>query len=321
MLYQKLKNYTLEDAIKIEQQDRQFLALKKLYENKTFSDEIYILLVVINALISFQLSWKGEDYWEEFSKAGLQDNNRITGLKQDYMTKGYLEINGDFGEKKIRIDGDFEEKTKLEEKNNWNYHKKSSLNHLKSLIYTFFEDLLKNGKNNRRFVDMKLKRVEKFLNNNLILDSFNNHRLSCANHRNSWQSQLLPKATNYLWYYKDFCDYVIDLNKIKDYYKNMTQLAEDLAKIMNQQKDAKTIVFAVKMFSYAARNVFWYLEFFPFDLAIPIDSRLENLYKKYVKKDFTKKEIKQYYFDLAKKLNIPPLHLDAILWVNYEKIK
>jgi N-glycosylase/DNA lyase len=36
----------------------------------------------------------------------------------------------------------------------------------------------------------------------------------------------------------------------------MNLLAEDLAKIMNQSRDAKTIVFAVKMFSYGARNLF-----------------------------------------------------------------
>jgi DNA-(apurinic or apyrimidinic site) lyase len=87
---------------------------------------------------------------------------------------------------------------------------------------------------------------------------------------------------------------------------------------MNQKKDAKTIVFAVKMFSYWARNVFWYLEKFPFDLMIPVDSRLENLYKKY-NWTWTKKEIKDYYINLSKKLNIPPLHLDAILWVDYER--
>ncbi len=110
------------------------------------------------------------------------------------------------------------------------------------------------------------------------------------------------------------------LNHLESYYKNMSLLAENLAKIMWQKKDDKTIVFAVKMFSYWARNVFWYIEYFPFNLMIPVDSRLENLYKKYVKEKFTKKEIKQYYLDLAKKLHIPPLHLDAILWVNYEKI-
>ena len=96
----------------------------------------------------------------------------------------------------------------------------------------------------------------------------------------------------------------------------MDLLAEDLAKIMNQKKDAKTIVFAVKMFSYGARNVFWYLEYFSFSLMIPLDSRLEKLYQKFVWKA-TKREIKNYYLSLAKKLAIPPLHLDAILWVNY----
>jgi DNA-(apurinic or apyrimidinic site) lyase len=84
-------------------------------------------------------------------------------------------------------------------------------------IYDFFEDLLRNGKNNRRFVDMKLKRIRK------ILDGFQNR---------------------------------IGVDKFEEYYKNtkcqngMDKLAEDLAKIMNQKKDAKTIVFAVKMFSY-----------------------------------------------------------------------
>jgi DNA-(apurinic or apyrimidinic site) lyase len=34
------------------------------------------------------------------------------------------------------------------------------------------------------------------------------------------------------------------------YYENMSLLQEELAKIMNQKKEDKTIVFAVKMFSY-----------------------------------------------------------------------
>jgi N-glycosylase/DNA lyase len=56
MLYNKLKNYTIEDAIKFEEKDRQFLALKRLYQNKKFSDELYLFLIIANALISFQLS-------------------------------------------------------------------------------------------------------------------------------------------------------------------------------------------------------------------------------------------------------------------------
>jgi len=57
---------------------------------------------------------------------------------------------------------------------------------------------------------------------------------------------------------------------------------------------------------------------------IPIDSRLENLYKKYEKLDnevkINTKEIKKFYINLSKKLNIPLLHLDAILWVNYDEL-
>ncbi len=230
-LYEKLKKYSLDDAIKFEQKDRQFVALKSLYENKKFQDELYLILIIINALISFQLSWKGEDYWEEFS----------TSLSIPLL----------IGEGNV----DFQK------------------------IYNFFEDLLENGKNNRRFVDMKLKRVEKFLD---------------------WFS-------------------VEKLEDLEKFYKNMDKLAEKLSKIMNQKIDAKTIVFAVKMFSYWARNVFWYLQNFPENLMIPIDSRLENLYKKY-NWEASKKEIKNYYRSLSKKLNIPLLHLDAILWVNYEEL-
>ena len=241
MLYKILKNYTLQDALNIENNDRQFLAYKNLYENKSFSDEDYLFLILQNALISFQLSWKGEDYHEEFC----------------------FEVN----------------KWNWDWLKNWNGIEKKNLGNIKD-FYKFFEYFLKNCKNNRRFVDMKLKRIEKSLD---FYDKFSQN--------------------------------------IEFYYKNMDKLAEDLAKIMNQKKDAKTIVFAVKLFSYWARNVFWYVEKFPENLMIPIDSRLENLYKKSTwKEKFTKKEIKQFYIDLSKQLNIPLLHLDAILWVNYEKI-
>jgi len=45
-------------------------------------------------------------------------------------------------------------------------------------------------------------------------------------------------------FYKEF------IEKTDFYYKNMEVLLKDLAKIMNQKTDAKTIVFAIKMFSY-----------------------------------------------------------------------
>lgn len=224
-MYSLLKNYTLADAIKIEIEDRQFLAYKKLFDNKFFSDKDYLFLILQNALISYQLSWKWEDYHEEFVDWVLKNNN-------------------------------FE---KLD-------------------FYDLFKNFLWECKNNRRFFKVKLDRIAKSLD-----------------------------------FYYNF--------ETKFYYEDMDKLSQDLWKIMKQSKEAKTVVFAVKIFSYWARNVFWYLNYFPSSLMIPIDSRLENLYKFFIwKEKYTKKEIKNFYIDLSNKLNIPLLHLDSILWVNYEKI-
>jgi len=230
ILFWLLKNYTLEDALGVEKSDRQFLAYKKLYKNKNFSDEDYLFLILQNALISYQLSGKGEDYHEEFA---LEAEKNFSGFEDNTMK-----------------------------------------------FYNFFESFLKNCRNNRRFINIKLKRIKKTLG---FYDKFSQN--------------------------------------IEFYYKNMSILAEDLSKIMNQSKESKTIVFAVKLFSYWARNVFWYIEKFPENLMIPIDSRLENLFKLSTKKSkYTKQEIKEFYKELSLKLNIPLLHLDALLWVNYENL-
>jgi len=227
-LYEKLKKYTLEDAINIEKIDRQFLSLEKLYKNKILDDKIYLFIIIVNALICYQLSWKWEDYWEEFWEALI--NNKITNFSE---------------------------------------------------IYIFFEEFIPESKNNKRFVNIKLKRVQK-------IETF----------------------------YLDF------ISKSKYYYEYMWELVDILSKIMNQKKEAKTIVFAVKMFSYWARNIFD-LKYFPEDIMIPIDSRLEKLYEKY-NLEWTKyshiQEIKSFYIELSKKLKIPLLHLDAILWVNYDEL-
>jgi DNA-(apurinic or apyrimidinic site) lyase len=94
------------------------------------------------------------------------------------------------------------------------------------------------------------------------------------------------------------------------------KLRDDLANTMQQKRDAKTIVFAVKMFSYWARNIYPFKPF-PKEIFIPIDSRLTNLFEKY-KGNYT--DINKFYLDLSEKLDIPMLHLDAILWVNYEDL-
>lgn len=229
-LYKKLKKYDLKDAIAIEESDRQFIALKYLWENiKNKKDNnmtwIYLSLIIFNSIICYQLTWKWEEYWEEFS------NYFINILK----------------------------------------------NNIEDTIIENLVNFIKNSKNNKRFIETKIKRLNK-------IEIFYNN---------------FSKNTKY-------------------YYENMETLANDLAKIMNQKNSAKTIVFAVKMFSYWARNVYNKLEYFPKKIPIPIDSRLIKLYKKYeLNKNI---DIKKYYKNLSKKLNIPELHLDAIIWVNYNKL-
>ncbi|MDP2396130.1 MAG: hypothetical protein Q8S84_09510 [bacterium] len=84
--------------------------------------------------------------------------------------------------------------------------------------------------------------------------------------------------------------------------------------------------------------------YFPENISIPIDSRLMNLFEKYKNLDFNltpppagipqeyflrgaplgkgrlEREVKQFYSELSKKLNISELHLDALVWVNYDEL-
>ncbi|MBW7954796.1 N-glycosylase/DNA lyase [Candidatus Gracilibacteria bacterium] len=102
------------------------------------------------------------------------------------------------------------------------------------------------------------------------------------------------------------------------YYENMFLLNNDLAKVMKQKNTQKTIVFGVKMFGYGARIYFDKFIEFPKEISIPIDSRLTKIYEIYNNdKNLT---INDFYKNISYKLDIPLLHLDAIIWVNYEKL-
>lgn len=251
-LFEKLEKYSIKDAIKIEESDRQFIALKKLSEkikeNYSLNSPkigeniwVYLWLIIANALICYQLSWKWEDYREEFWK---------------YFSENFCD---------------------------------------KKNFISEFKKFFRQTKNNKRFIDTKIWRIEKLENSDFFEKFFDK--------KNKWEKNLNKKNS---W--------------PKFFYKNMEILRDNLAKIMNQKKDAKTIVFAVKMFWYWARNIFDF-EKYPEEIKIPIDSRLENLFEKYWEKYLKLwKNSKIFYEELSKKLNIPELHLDAILWVNYEEL-
>ncbi len=202
-LYRKLSGLTVEDAIRVEEQDRQFKALKKLYE-KIKKPELFLKLTVMNALLSYQLQMKGEDYWEKFSE---------------------------FFSEKPEVDA--------------------------------FPEFL--GKFNRRFLNAKLKRFEKVK--------------KCV-------ESLFRKYT------------------IEEIGKNLKILVEELSECLNQRKDAKTVVFAAKMFMYGYRIVFGKDPEGLEEIEIPLDSRLKKLLP-------TVEE----WRELSDRLGIPPIHLDALVWV------
>lgn len=131
-----------------------------------------------------------------------------------------------------------------------------------------------------------------------------------------WNKRFVETKINRL---KKLEPFLVKLNEnINFYTKNLVKLRDDLATTMNQKKDAKTIVFAIKMLLYWYTIVNdWKSTLCPFEIEIPIDSRLTQLFEKY-KEDYT--DIKVFYSDLSKKLQIPEIHLDAILWVNFEKL-
>lgn len=102
------------------------------------------------------------------------------------------------------------------------------------------------------------------------------------------------------------------------FYNNFEKLLNFLSKNMNQKPIAKTIVFSVKMFWYGWRIFFDKINLFPANILIPIDSRLERIYKKY--NNNLDLEIKDFYISLSKKLNISMLHLDSLLWTKKDLV-
>jgi len=219
-LYNKLHKFDLNYAIKLEETDRQFIALRELINNQ-IEKEVALVLVVANSIICYQLSGTWENYWEEFSLY--------------------------FSDRKISYE---------------------------NIVFELWE-FIKQSKNNKRFIDTKVKRLEKV---KIALE--------------------------------------IIQNREEYFYKNMTELRDLLAKTMKQKITDKTIVFAVKMFGYIARNIYSFVAY-PKEIFIPIDSRLTNLFEKY-KWDYT--DINKFYLDLSEKLDIPLLHLDWVVWINYEEL-
>ncbi len=110
---------------------------------------------------------------------------------------------------------------------------------------------------------------------------------------------------------REFYTEFIKPGQAQEYYADMLSLAESLASTMRQKLTDKTILFAIKMFGYAGRVAYGKVVSYPQELSAPIDSRLIKLAPKGLKNST---EVKEFYNKVAHELQIPPLHLDAILW-------
>lgn len=157
------------------------------------------------------------------------------------------------------------------------------------------------------FSNYLIDNIDKFLSNNFLFwQKFLNN---CRNNRRFVNNKLVRIK-------KSLVLYEVIKNNWKNLYENMTELNNILASSMNQKLYSKTIVFAVKMFWYWSRIKYKFIPY-PFEIDIPVDSRITKIYLQEIKKDKVKSsEIITYFRQLSEDLWIPPLHLDSILRVN-----
>jgi len=205
-----IRGFGIEGARFIEEHvDPQFQALIYLYEHME-NKERFAPLVVANALVSYQLSGRGEDWWWEFAR--YFSENPVVDFAGAYRV------------------------------------------------------FLPYSKTNRRLVEAKVKRLQR---------------------AEAFLQGMDPKR----------------------YYTHMTALQKDLARTLETGRNAKTVVFAVKMFGYAMRIATGEFRPYPMDIPIPVDSRIRKLTER-----LNRNNPARFWQDVAEQTRVPPLHIDSILW-------
>jgi len=136
----------------------------------------------------------------------------------------------------------------------------------------------------------------------VLMDYINFLRTSRTNKR------FINKKIERIARLKDFINR-LNLDSIYYYYKNMVKLKDDLEKNLGIKDYSKTVVFAVKMFGYSCRIVFNEFIAYPFEIDIPLDSRIRKFTQKFTNNDFL-----GFWREISVKSGVPPLHIDSILW-------
>ncbi|MGQ4892639.1 MAG: N-glycosylase/DNA lyase [Candidatus Njordarchaeia archaeon] len=105
--------------------------------------------------------------------------------------------------------------------------------------------------------------------------------------------------------------------EIKKEKEDPEKLRALLAKKLNAKPTSKTIVFAIKMLNYACRIVDKENRPLPMNISIPVDSRIREISSRLGVYD----NIEEFWGNIAKIVDIPPLHIDSLLWVTWGLLK
>jgi len=211
-----LKAFSLEDVLIFEEKyDEQYKAIKHLaffQENPDLTN----IIVLLNALVSYQLNCFGEDYWWEFS---------------NYFSR-------------VKISSPIED------------------------MISF----LKRSSCNKRLLDVKISKLK---GSRIIVETIRNNT--------------------------------------RKYAEDLLTLWRIIYTSLKMKREAKTVVFSIKMFNYSTRITFGKRFIIPFEIPIPLDSRILKItYSLGVKGN----EI-EFWHNISKEVGIPPLHLDSLLWVSF----
>ncbi len=235
-LGEKLSEIGLRRILILEEHDPQFLAMRILSKNNDM--KITCILALMNALISYKLSSKGESYWMEFAE--YFSNNPPTDLDS-----------------------------------------------LPEIMFNF----MKKSKGNKILLEQKYARLKAL------------------------------KSSGFIANLKEKFDY---------YTNNLDVLREHIAKSLDSDVNAKTVVFSIKMFYYALRASTGKIIVLPMNIPIPIDLRIATMsfltgiinieLKPKSLHEVADLIIKNYEYAqnawniVANTAQIPPLHIDSLIW-------
>ncbi len=208
--------------------------------------------------------------------------------------------------------------------------KKFSLNEIKELEkydlqYTALEKLFNNLNNKELFLKliiinsllayqltMKWESYWNYFSQYFSEHKVNNLKESFQDFLSKYNKRLLQAKYKRLDKILNFIE-TIDKAKLENYIKDETLLLQDLVKYIKQKKDAKTIVFCIKMFIWGVR-IIWYEKYPSLDIYIPVDNRISKISTK-----------KEFWLDIAKDTWYSLLILDTLfyisLWGDIENIK